>query len=163
MAVSALTQAPSFSLQKKFGFECGFALGGSLRSSADLAAKGNTIFTRSSSAAAANKLATAMASDNFDFSSNSSAYNAGQSFGSQFKTIMLDFENQYGNYNDSTNVDRVGNFIKGAVDAGAKVGEFLYGMLIWNDKHVWAGGAARLQYTSPTISGIGTKTVNSTR
>lgn len=162
MAVSALTQAPSFSLQKKFGFECGFAFGGSLRSSSDLAAKGNTIFTRSSSGAlAANKLATAMASDNFDFSSNSSAYNAGQSFGNQFKTIVLDFENQYGNYNDSTNVDRVGNFIKGAVDAGAKVGEFLYGMLIWNDKHVWDGNAAKSQYTSPVISGIGTKTVNS--
>lgn len=165
MGVSALAQAPNFTLStKKFGFECGFYANNEEKTAAQLQAKGNTIFTRGSiGASPANKFATVYNSDSqgFDFSNNTGAYNAGFGFANSYKTIMLDFENQYGDYNNPTNVDRIGNFIKGAVDNGAKVGEFLYGMLIWNDKHVWNGQAAKNQYINPTISGIGTKYVNS--
>lgn len=163
MSVSALSQAPNFTTAKIFGFECGFYHQGEVKTAGQLAAKGNTIFTRNASITNSSKFATVMNSDSqsFDFSTNEGAYSAGYGFANVAKTIVLDFENEYGDYNNSTNVDRIGNFIKGARDNGAKVGEFLYGMQIWNDKHVWAGSQARAQYTNPAISGIGTKTVNS--
>lgn len=163
MSVSALSQSPNFSTAKSFGFECGFFHQGEVKSAAQLSAKGNTIFSRGAATSAANKFATVMNSDSqsFDFSTNQGAYNAGFGFANVAKTLVLDFENQYGDYNVQDNVERIGNFIKGARDNGAKVGEFLYGMQIWNDKRVWDGSAARAQYTNPAISGIGTKTVNS--
>lgn len=164
MAVSAITQAPNFSLSsKKVGFEAPFWADGSEKNASYMTAKGNTIFARGiSGALASQKFATVYNSDSqgFDFSSNTGAYNAGFGFATNYKIIVLDFENQYGDYNNATNVERIGNFIKGARDNGAAVGEFLYGMKIWNDKSVWSSGA-RTQLTNPSISGIGTKYVPS--
>lgn len=164
MAVSAITQAPNFSVpSKKIGFENPFWAQGSEKNAAYMTAKGNTIFARGiSGASPSQKFATVYNSDSqgFDFSTNQGAYNAGFGFATNYKTIVLDFENQYGDYNNTTNVERIGNFIKGARDNGAKVGEFLYGMRIWNDKSVWSSGA-RGQLTSPVLSGIGTKSVPS--
>lgn len=158
MAVSAL-DGPGFTLTNtKFGYECGFYKSGASLTQSQLATKGCTLFPGHIGTTQASKLNTIDNSETPDFSSNTSAYNAGVNFASISKYIVLDMENQYGDYNNSTNLDRIGNFIKGATDSGALVGEFLYD--IWNDKHVWSSNA-KSQYTSPTISGIGTKNVPS--
>lgn len=163
MTVSAITEAPNFGVSRKAGFENPFWAQGSEKNAGYMNGKGNTVFSRTVSGASdSQKFATVYASDTsgFDFSSNSGAYNSGFNFASNYKTLVLDFENEYGDYDDITNVERVGNFIKGARDNGAKVGEFLQGMRIWNDKLVWSSGA-RTQLTNPVISGIGTKPVPS--
>ncbi len=162
MAVSAITQAPNFTIpSKSVGFECPFWAFGSEKSASYMTNKGNTVFPRDTvGAAPQNKFATVYASDSngFDFSNNQGAYNAGFNFAYSYKTIVLDFENQYGDYNNPTNVEIIGNFIKGARDNGAKVGEYLY--RIWSDIPVWHN-QARAQLTNPVLGGISTKQVAS--
>jgi hypothetical protein len=157
MSVSGIKKA-DFTLNKKyFGFENGFTQNGSILSESQLAAKGQNLFAESSDAS--KKLLTVTGDVMLNrFDTNQSAYNIGRELAAGNKLMVCDFENRFGDYGDPETLERVGNFLKGAKDGGARVGEFLYA--VWNDVNVW-NQSARTQLLQPVVSGIGTKIVPS--
>lgn len=158
MIVSGVTKAPDFSLKvKHFGFENGFYAGGATLTTAQLKAKGQNLFADEASRDMTLTVVTANMIDGY-FSSNESAYQRGKSIGQSAAYVVCDFENQYGDYDNATNVDRLGHFLTGVKDAGALAGEFLYE--VWNNFNVWDAGA-KTQLTNPEIHGIGNKVVPS--
>lgn len=158
MALSALTQAPNFQLKtKKFGFENGFFVGGSRMTVGDLKAKGQNLFAEGATKNEEMLVVTSNMMQSY-FGTNESAYARGKALGTSSKYIVCDFENEYGDYGDPTNVDRLGHFLKGVKEAGALAGEFLY--RVWNDVNVW-DEEAKSQLNNPQVKGIGDKTVPS--
>lgn len=157
MSVSGIKKA-AFTLKKKsLGFESGFMLNGKGLTEAELSAKGQNLFAESSNAS--KKLLTVTGDVVLNhFDTNQSAYNRGKDLAADNKLMVCDFENRFGDYNDVETLERVGNFLKGAKDGGARVGEFLYP--IWNDVNVW-NESARTQLLQPVVSGIGSKIVPS--
>ena len=158
MIVSGINKCPSFTLKhKSFGFENGFYANGAVVDNTQLAAKGFNLFAENAPRENILLVATSNMIEGH-FGTNESAYNRGLSIGQSSAYVVCDFENEYGNYDNPTNLDRVGHFLKGVKDAGALAGEFLYA--VWNGINVWSS-EAKSQLTHPAIRGIGDKTVPS--
>lgn len=157
MSVSALKVANSFSIKTKiFGFETGSYLAGSFASVTQLRSKGHNIFPDGNAPSSEKFLTVTANIVDGHFGSNTSAYNLGLGLAAESKFLICDFENEYGNYANLTNLERVAHFIKGAKDGGARVGEFLH--RVFNDVAVW-DNAAKTQITNPVMSGLGTNNV----
>lgn len=158
MSVSALSEAPNFTLSKKFGNESGFWRNNAVVNKGQLAAKGNTLFkTGTDGVSPSEKFLTVTESyvgNSFD--SNQSAYNLGAELAKGHKYMFLDFEGVWGNLDDYTTRQRVGFMLKGAQDNGALVGEFLYD--VWNSTFVFDGNA-KTQIKTPTINGSSNRVV----
>ena len=156
MGVSAIDICPDFTLNNYlFGFESGFYRNNAKMTKAQMIAKGVNLQNYQAGGTRDETLLTVGANMTGNFGTNAGAYQTGQDLGGQFKYLICDFENQYGGYDNGTSaVDRVGNFIKGATDAGALVGEYLWDMFVWNEKSVFQANA-RTQISAPVVSGIG--------
>ena len=157
MAVSAMKKMPDVALKSKlFGFECGFYENGSLMTDSQLQKKGHNLFRKGGKTTSLLTCTGDIVENHFG--SNESAYNLGKSLGQAHQYIVLDLENQWGNYDDPTTLDRVGHLLKGMKEEGALVGDFLYA--VFSRNMVWDNDA-KAQLQNPSINGVGTKIVPS--